>query len=71
MDFAINQIAKDKDIKLTKEELEEEVKQLKEMYNPDNKPEINKNIDDNIAVIESSIIQKKVYAYLFDLLSKK
>ncbi len=71
LDFAINQIAKDKDIKLTKEELEEEVKQLKEMYNPDNKPEINKNIDDNIAVIESSIIQKKVYAYLFDLLSKK
>lgn len=70
LDIAINQISKEKDIHPTEEEINAEINQLEARYNPEHKKEISQNIRDQIPLITASIIQKMVYKYLFDLLTK-
>lgn len=71
LDIAINEIAKEKDIKPSQEEIQIELDKLERQYNPDHKKEISERINAQIPTISATIIQKMVYKYLFNDLTKK
>lgn len=71
LDFAVSQIAKDKNIAATPEEIQEEIKKLESMYNAKNDPKISERIQEQRPLIAANIMQKKVYEFLYNLLTTK
>lgn len=71
LDIAINEISKEKGITPSKEEVQAELDRLEKEYNPEHKKEMTERINAQAPVISASIIQKMVYKYLFDELTKK
>ncbi|MBO7043992.1 trigger factor [bacterium] len=71
LDIAVNQVAKDNNIKPTEEEINAEIERIEEQYNPKKEKEISERIQSNKPLIAASIIQRKVYDFLFDYLTNK